>query len=390
MRNLGKAMLPLLLCLWLGGCASIGPPLPPTLELPKAPVDLHALRKGDKITLTWTVPTRTTDRRMVRYLGDTEICRGLEPVLKDCGKPVGETPPPASFRAGEESQANKTTTSFVDKLLEANEEEHPSGFATYAVEVLNTAGRGEGLSNQVHVPLLPTVPPLAGFSAEVTAQGVLIAWKCSALGSRHIAAMKYLFRIYRRALSGGIEAKIAEIDVTGCVAGPAGLIQLSGQQANTESAAPESNKIVDSFLDKTFEWEKTYSYWGAVVSVMAVPGKAPVEVEGNDTPEVKVFADDVFPPSVPTGLQAASSGPGQPPFIDLIWTPDTDTDLAGYNVYRRQDGGPVRKLNSELVKVPAFRDTEVVAGNTYFYSVSAVDAHGNESARSEEASETVP
>jgi hypothetical protein len=46
-------------------------------------------------------------------------------------------------------------------------------------------------------------------------------------------------------------------------------------------------------------------------------------------------------------------------------------------------------LNSELVKTPAFRDSHVVSGKTYFYSVSAVDERANESARSEEASESV-
>jgi fibronectin type 3 domain-containing protein len=43
-----------------------------------------------------------------------------------------------------------------------------------------------------------------------------------------------------------------------------------------------------------------------------------------------------------------------------------------------------------LVKTPAFRDMKVVAGKTYFYSVSAADQRGNESARSEETSESVP
>jgi fibronectin type 3 domain-containing protein len=43
-----------------------------------------------------------------------------------------------------------------------------------------------------------------------------------------------------------------------------------------------------------------------------------------------------------------------------------------------------------LVKTPAFRDMNVVAGKTYFYSVSAVDQRGNESGRSEETSEGAP
>jgi len=68
----------------------------------------------------------------------------------------------------------------------------------------------------------------------------------------------------------------------------------------------------------------------------------------------------------------------------------TDADLGGYEVYRREEGTAAVKLNSEAVKTPAFRDLQVKAGKTYFYSVSAVDLRGNESARSEEASERVP
>ncbi len=127
-----------------------------------------------------------------------------------------------------------------------------------------------------------------------------------------------------------------------------------------------------------------------MVSVVETPGKPAIEVEGDDTQEVKVFAHDIFPPAVPTGLQAVFSGPGQEPFIDLIWAPVTDADLAGYNVYRHEAGAAGVKLNSEPVKAPAFRDMQVVSGKTYFYSVSAVDLRGNESARSEEAGETVP
>jgi fibronectin type 3 domain-containing protein len=109
---------------------------------------------------------------------------------------------------------------------------------------------------------------------------------------------------------------------------------------------------------------------------------------------VRVVAHDVFPPSVPAGLQAAYSGEGQKPFIDLVWAPVTNADLAGYNVYRSEaNGAEVKmmvKLNSELVKSPSYRDSAVASGKTYTYSVSAVDVRGNESQRSEETSESVP
>jgi fibronectin type 3 domain-containing protein len=89
-------------------------------------------------------------------------------------------------------------------------------------------------------------------------------------------------------------------------------------------------------------------------------------------------------------LQAVFSGVGQAPFIDLVWSPDTESDLAGYNLFRRREGEQPVKLNSDPVKSPAYRDTNVQPGKKYFYSVSAVDERGNESVRSEEASEQVP
>jgi fibronectin type 3 domain-containing protein len=92
-------------------------------------------------------------------------------------------------------------------------------------------------------------------------------------------------------------------------------------------------------------------------------------------------------------LQAAYSGEGQKPFIDLIWTPVTNADLAGYNIYRSEGNHAaeqVVKLNADLVKLPSYRDSAVASGKTYNYSVSAVDVRGNESQRSEPANESVP
>src|SRR5258708_40131402 len=59
------------LCVLLSGCAQTGPPLPPSLELPKPPDDLRPVRKGDRVTLTWSVPGHTADRQTVPSLGPT-------------------------------------------------------------------------------------------------------------------------------------------------------------------------------------------------------------------------------------------------------------------------------------------------------------------------------
>jgi hypothetical protein len=163
----------------------------------------------------------------------------------------------------------------------------------------------------------------------------------------------------------------------------------NGTQWNLAGEEPAGSDRELTLTDSNIEWEKTYLYRATIVTIATFTLPEDVKVEGDDTPEVKVFAHDVFPPAVPSGLQAVFSGPGQS-FIDLIWAPVTDVDLDGYNVYRHVEGAAALKVNAEPVKSPAYRDVSVVSGRKYFYSVSAVDVRGNESAPSEEANETVP
>jgi hypothetical protein len=282
------------------------------------------------------------------------------------------------------SSDQKNTGAFTDVWPTEMAGGDPSGFVTYAVEVRNADGRSAGLSNQIRVPLVPTLPPFSNFAAETTAQGIRLSWTIPPPMGR-VPPFRCLFRIYRRAESDGAVDRIADLSFPGCMGIPA-----------IESAEPQNQSAQDGagitsiYLDQTLEWEKTYFYYGTVVSVVGEPAKPTAEVEGENTLEVKVFAHDVFPPSVPGGLQAVFSGPGQKTFIDLVWAPVTDVDLAGYNVYRHEEGEAPVKVNAELAKAPAYRDANVVSGKHYLYSVSAVDVRGNESARSDEAGESVP
>jgi hypothetical protein len=383
-RKLVVALAPLV----LAGCAAMGPPRPPSLELPKPPTDLRAARKGDKVVLTWTVPALTTDHQGVRSLGGTRICRGSEPVLKECGTAVGEASPAASAVAvpdsgrasrpphGPMSKSNsrqKVAASYTDNLFSGSVRPEVLGFASYAVEVLNANGRGAGLSNSVRVPLAQTLAAPADFGAQVTGQGVVLSWAVAPGGFAPTQAstptrpvVSYLYRVYRR---------------------------IEGGKANLVGEVPVLSEMNLSLTDASIEWEQTYYYHVEAVTVVSGDVAADhkkIEIEGDDSAEVKVFAHDVFPPAVPAELQAVFSGPGQSPAIDLVWAPVTDMDLAGYNVYRHEAGGAAVKVNGALVKTPAYRDANVATGKTYLYSVSAVDVRGNESARSEEAGETVP
>jgi fibronectin type 3 domain-containing protein len=165
--------------------------------------------------------------------------------------------------------------------------------------------------------------------------------------------------------------------------------QEGAKQPTMVSEMPAGNEAM-KLIDGGIEWEKKYDYWVIPVTIWQVSQTQKGEVEGDDSPTVAILAHDSFPPAAPSGLQAVFSGVRQQAFIDLTWTPNTEQDLAGYNIYRHTADTQPLKINRDVVKSPAFRDNAVQPGMKYFYSVSAVDLRGNESGRSPEASETVP
>jgi hypothetical protein len=352
----------------LVGCGVPGVPKPPSLELPEPVADLGAVRKGDSVYLDWTVPTETTDRLAVRHMGPIRICRSVDAAMSECANPVGEVPPPqlpgASFQQTKSAKpATKIQASYTDSIPRALLVENPGAQIFYAISVLNENGRSAGISNAVHVPAVAALPPPSDFRAQVTAEGVVLSWA----GISHAPetpGLRHTYRVYRRLEGGNADTVAGEV--------------------------PLDAASATQLVDHSFEWEKTYFYRATVVTVIHEEGKPETQFEGDDTAAVRVFAHDVFPPAVPSGLQAVFSGAGQQPFIDLIWAPDTDADLAGYNVFRHEEGSEPVKINAELVKTPAFRDMNVASGKKYLYSVSAVDARRNESAQSQEASEAVP
>jgi fibronectin type 3 domain-containing protein len=139
--------------------------------------------------------------------------------------------------------------------------------------------------------------------------------------------------------------------------------------------APLAQSDGPSYVDATTSYGGRYRYF---VQAIADP---------NQWSEVSEVAEitpvDKFPPMVPAGLTALGSAQS----IELSWSRNTESDLRGYNVFRSVDGGPPQKI-AELLPTPAFSDTNVERGKKYKYTISAVDALGNESAPSaaEEAS----
>ena len=347
----------------LAGCGTPGAPALPSLNLAVPVTDLTASRRGNKVDLEWTLPHKNTDHTIIKHNPVSLICRREGLTLMAKCEMVAEVAPPTpkpAVRQKNEAPPGPVRIHFVDTLPQGLELSHPAGFAMYGVEEVNAQGRSAGISNQVPIPLTPTLPAPDEVSAEVGADGVRISWSGPVTPAAP-AGVKYLYRVMRRPV--GSPAYIAIADV-----------------------APDAS---GSYLDKTFAWEQKYQYRITTLSEVHADGLN-AAVEGDDSPPVEVFTRDIYPPARPAGLQAVFSSVGQKPFIDLSWAPNMESDLAGYNLFRWTKDGEPKKINQQLVQISSYRDENVEPGKTYFYAVSAVDLRGNESPQSAEASETVP
>lgn len=97
---------------------------------------------------------------------------------------------------------------------------------------------------------------------------------------------------------------------------------------------------------------------------------------------------DVFPPAAPVGVAAVPSEGG----ISLIWEPNSELDLGGYLILRREPGdATLRQLTETPITEARYRDATVQPGTRYIYSVVAVDSRlplPNVSVESERVEET--
>ena len=345
-------------CASLSGCGTPGAPQPPSLNLADPVTDLAAMRAGNQVTLTWTMPKRNTDRTLIKPGVTARICRRAD---------AGECKAIANIDAVIPGQP----ASYMEVLPDALATGDPRP-VSYEVELVNKRGRSAGLSNPAMVLAGAAPGAITGLKTDVHQQGVVLSWTPD--------GEKTPVRLERKLLTPP-KPKSQEEGPLPAVPEPVNQTML------VESGAEKGRAI-----DKTARFGESYEYRAQRVARVEVDGKT-LELAGELSVPIEVDVKDVFPPGVPTGLVAVASagGNGTQPSIDLNWQANTDAELAGYIVYRRESGGEWQKISPEKLSVePAFHDAQVQSGNTYDYAVSAVGKNGRESERSNTAQETVP
>lgn len=382
------------------GCGMAAAPQPPSLHLPRPVKDLTATRAGNQIQLRWTSPKETTDR--VKLVGAVKfkICR--QQGTAHCQTIAKTTAPPGK------------PASYVDVLIDPLAS-GPLRDVKYEISGINQHGRTAGPSNAASALIGDAPPPVTKLTAHMIESGVVLHWQpVSALPANTSVQIERVLLVpkptgkNKSAIPGPAEPLNQTLSVTLKPGGGANSSTSTPKptQPGTPLSNPKSGLVSQdpgAALDTTAQFDRTYRY---IVSRIVTVKSGNLVLRAASTPSapVTIFTRDVFPPAVPSGLVAipvSATLNGGMPEVDLSWAANTEQDFAGYRVYRREEGsaggpavGPETRIapenSAEPLAAPAFQDRHVTPRHTYAYSVSAVDADGNESARSPEVKVTVP
>jgi len=337
--------------LLISGCAAQGPPHPPRIEKPERITDLAAFQVGRTIELTLTLPTLATDGEGLSKPLELQVFRVITPAGQKPAAPAAEPQPwltllPRDFARYQ--RGDKIV--YPDQLSNQEYSQWLGATFAFAADGLTRGFRRRPVvsepSNRAVVTLLDVSPPVESLRCETTEHALDLSWAASTatLGGRPLHDLAG-YRVFR----------------SDSATGP---FDLRGETADA------------SFRDPDFQFDHSYVY--KVRALFNSGGSGSHLAESEDSKPCDITPRDIFPPGAPSGLSGISTAAG----VELIWNVNTEPDLAGYNVYRREGEGTARKLNSGLVGTPLYRDTTVEAERRYTYWVTAVDTAGNESAPS--------
>jgi hypothetical protein len=352
---------------FLAGCGAPGEPRAPSPQVPAAIADLSASQDGDGVQLSFSLPSKSISGESLSASPAVEILRGT---LKPDGAPdsrsfrVVDMIPGAlidNYRSGDHLQV-------TDPIVPEETKAHPGGAVAYMVRTRVSQKRASADSNVVFARVYPVPARIASVEARLTESAIELSWAAPVRTSAGdpLSSALTRYRIYR-----------AEAVTPSAASSPP---QVPSQGKREPPSASLATVESSSYSDTSFNFDRTYIY--TVRSVIQVEGQ---ELESSASGAVTVAPRDTFPPAAPQGLVAALL-PGATPgtFVaELSWSINLETDLAGYRVYRsEQENVKGQLLTVDLLLAPADRDTSVERGHRYWYTVTAVDRAGNESAPS--------
>jgi len=330
---------------FLLSCGVQGPPQPPRIEVPERIADVSVHQVGQRLEIGFTLPQQAQDGERLTKPLEIELLRAR--LTPDANLP--KSPPLSLWISLEPNQwaryANERRVTYPAAFSEV---EFKSWRGQNAIIAVRTLTRGirhrpveSEVSNLARLRVLDVSRPVEHLESKVTENSIVLEWQPPAKTLEGLD-VKFLdgYRVYRS------------------TTGKPGSFQLLG-----ENKEP-------TYLDSDFEFGRTYSY-----EVGAVFKDGGTTAESEPSQPYQVTPRDIFPPAPPTGLTGLYTNGA----VELVWDVNAEKDLAGYYVYRHEDGEQPRRLSKAPLPTPILRDASVQPGHTYFYQVTAVDLSNNES-----------
>ena len=339
------------------GCGKRKPPLPP-IEKVAQRIEISGKQFGNKVIITWQMPVRNASDNNVLNIDRADLYRLIE--NEDAPRTLSE-----------EEFANKSTliatipikdTDFGKKILSYTDDLKFSGQTIrlrYAIRFVNSAGQKAAFSNFLIIELTgKTADSPKSLSAAATEQSINLKWlepTANVDGSTPANILGY--NIYRFTDTRETAKILNQSPITGT-----------------------------DFSDKSFEFDKQYSYFVRAVSL----GKNSEPVESLESNTISVLPKDTFAPSAPMAITIAAA----PNVLSIFFAVNLEKDIAGYRIYRSTDSDSAKEswslLTTELLQTNTFQDKSVESGKTYYYYIVAVDKAGNASQPSGIVSEIAP
>jgi hypothetical protein len=344
-------------------CGKKGPPLPPFKPDPQPAGALKVSQQGASLLVSFQAARQTVEGRSLDV-------HEVEVLVAD--------------RAGDMAKV-ATVHRFTAAPGEARTETVPAPppGTTVRVAIRSRAG---GVRSPLSSPfvLKVYVPPPA--PANVTARndpaGVLLTWTTVPPTPAPTASATV-------AVPTAATATVAPSALLSATATPATAptpTPASGYEVRRRPAAGAAVLLTGKpiaappFLDEAPLGSGRFCYTVRVVVATDPP------LSGNDSSESCVDVKDQRPPQPPGGVTVLPRAGA----FELSWSPSADADVALYRVYRASGGALPARLAEMPAAERAYRDPSGVRGTAYRFTVTAVDAAGNESSPSPPAEATLP
>jgi hypothetical protein len=410
---MARSLIAAAVCLAAIGCGKKGPPLAPILRIPAAPAAMTATRLGSDVYVTLTIPTQNVDTSepvsinridVYGYTGRTAPSLARWAFLADVVAsvdvqplpPEGQPPPPPGEHPLPGTAVTVHDTLDAQDLVQGRldpvpvRQQRPAGELAlpdptltlplqrfYIAIAFSERGRAGPPGGQTAIPLTAVPDPPTDVRLAYTAAGTTIEWEPPGglLGFVVDDRLPLETPPFDLITLPGVIASAAPVADNSLPPGPTRYNvyrelapdPLAYPAIVPEGTTPAPMPVVSTAAGATSALDDVQFGRTRCYIVRAVRGTA----IGDPAPPACGTPIDVFPPAAPAMPAAVAAESA----ISLIWDPNSELDLGGYLVLRREVGGDtLTQLTPTPIIEARYRDSTVTPGTRYIYTVIAVDS----------------